>query len=95
VLFGCPGFAPLTFSRKLAMRKEYLSVLYKGLTLRQTRPLYLLPGIVIGAINRLQFNEWRPYGIWGKCLWQLIAIFDEVNIKQKQNTLNIWNNWQY
>jgi hypothetical protein len=38
----------------------------------------LLPGIVVGTVNRLQFNEWRTNGMYGGRLWQLIAIFDKV-----------------
>ena len=38
----------------------------------------LLPGIVVGTVNRLQFNEWRTNGLYVERLWQLIAIFDKV-----------------
>ena len=37
-----------------------------------------LPGIVVGTVNRLQFNEWRTNGLYVGRLWQLIAIFDKV-----------------
>jgi hypothetical protein len=35
----------------------------------------LLPGIVVGTINRLQLNEGAAGDFYGKGLWQLIAIF--------------------
>jgi hypothetical protein len=40
----------------------------------------LSPGIVVGTVNRLQFNEWQTDRSCGEGLWQLIAIFDEVNL---------------
>jgi hypothetical protein len=40
--------------------------------------MYLLPGIVVGTVNRLQFNEWQTKRFCGRRLWQLIAIFDKV-----------------
>jgi hypothetical protein len=52
----------------------------------------LLTGIVVGAVNRLQFNEWQPKLFCGRLLWQLIAIFDKEKINDK--LITIWNNWQ-
>ena len=49
------------------------------LSARQAHRADLLPGIVIGAINRLYLNEWRSNGSSNRSLWQLIAIFDKVN----------------
>lgn len=41
--------------------------------------MYLLTGIVVGAVNGLQFNEWEANGAIDRGLWQLIAIFDKIN----------------
>ena len=43
----------------------------------QTR-MNLLPGIVVGTVNGLQFNKWETDVVCDRRLWQLIAIFDKV-----------------
>jgi hypothetical protein len=49
---------------------------YGGPMLCQTS-MELLPGIVVGTVNGLQFNEWETNGVTGRGVWQLIAIFDK------------------
>ena len=71
-LFGGPGFAALPFSFGLFSRK-------KGHAMLCQTCMNLAAGIVVGTVNRLQFNEWQTKGFCGRRLWQLIAIFDKVN----------------
>jgi hypothetical protein len=45
---------------------------------RQTG-MYPGKGIIIGTVNRLQFNKWQTNCPIGKWVWQLIAIFGKIN----------------
>ena len=63
-------FAALSLSGYLLMRKK------NGTVLCQTR-MYLLKGIIVGAVNGLQLNKWlADTRLWGR-VWQLIAIFEQ------------------
>src|SRR6185503_9228644 len=68
---GGPFFTTLTLTCSLLMGK------YGHAMLRQTC-MNLLKGIIIGAINCLQFNKWHTDGLMKRGVWQLIAIFGKV-----------------
>ena len=61
------------------MSKENSAMLYRTLTIRQVFIMNQAKGIIVGTINRLQFNEWYSDALERRMLWQLIAIFGKVN----------------
>ena len=61
--FRGPHLTPLPFARGLLMGKDSHAMLRQTLPLRQAGGMNQLSGIVVGTVNRLQFNEW--------CIWLL------------------------
>jgi hypothetical protein len=49
-----------------------------GLAMLRQTCMNLAKGIIIGAVNRLQFDKWRTNGLVKRGVWQLIAIFGKV-----------------